>query len=147
MAQRGYRWYFRRGRIEVDPETRCWIWLGAQYPDGYGKIRGRTERRLPMRAQRYFWELYKGSAQGYDIGHNCHRRLCVNIKHLTMLSHSENMQLMFVPYPFGKTDRELVMKLMNEDRTVSFIADSLMAPRPAVMKLIRDISPEWRGSF
>jgi hypothetical protein len=144
LPKRGYKWYFTRGKIVIDDETGCWLWMGAQYDDGYGKIRlpgGRSG--MPVRAQNYFWQLYRGPLpHGHDVSHSCHRRLCVKMKHLKALNHGDNIRLMHMDYPFGPTDRERVFELLQEGRTFSFIADAIMAPRPAVIKLARRL--DWR---
>lgn len=143
-VKRGYAYYIRRGKIERDDETGCLIWLGAQYPDGYGKVRGLYSpvmQSVPMRAQRYFYELYRGRAQGMDISHKCHRRLCVWIKHLVAERHSENMFHQYAHYSWGHTDRDTCMQMMLEGLDAPTIADKLMAPRLAVSKLMAELGP------
>lgn len=135
--KRGYKYYFTTGKIEVDYDTGCWVWLGAQYTDGYGKIRlpgGRSG--MPVRAQAYFWHIYRGLTPGMDIGHNCHRRLCVRLHHLQPMTHVENMQLMFT-YPLASIDKATVRLLWQDGFDHTYIAEKLMAPRPAIMKLLR----------
>jgi hypothetical protein len=142
VPKRGYRYYFQKRMIEVDYETGCWIWLGSQRDDGYGQIgtpigEPGHRRTGTVQAQRHFYELYRGPQPHLDIGHNCHRRLCVKLKHLVALPHSENMQLMFQDYNFGVEDKRTCLQLMQDGFDISYIADKLMAPRPAVMKLIK----------
>jgi hypothetical protein len=34
--KRGFKYFFLKGLIEIDGA--CWLWMGAQYKDGYGMI-------------------------------------------------------------------------------------------------------------
>lgn len=145
-VKRGYAYYLRRGKLEWDMETGCLIWLGSQFPDGYGRIRSKASQKpgTPkqiMRAQRYFYELYVGPATGFDVSHKCHRRLCVWKRHLVAERHSENMFHQYAHYTWGETDRDLCMGLMARGYDAPFIADMLMAPRLAVSKLMAELGP------
>lgn len=145
-VKRGYAYYLRKGMMEWDHETGCLLWLGAQFPDGYGKVRAspqmRPERSLrTLRAQRYFWELYRGRADGMDISHKCHRRLCVWVKHLVPERHSENMFAQYATYLWAPTDKETCMEMMVQGFDAPTIADKLMAPRLAVSKLMAELGP------
>jgi hypothetical protein len=146
IVKRGYAYYLRRGKLEWDYETGCLLWLGAQFPDGYGKVRASPKMRpeialRTLRAQRYFWELYRGRADGYDISHKCHRRLCVWIKHLIPERHSENMFAQYAHYAWGPSDKETCTQMMLEGLDAPTIADKLMAPRLAVSKLMAELGP------
>lgn len=138
--KRGYKHYFQKRMIEADTDTGCWLWLGAQYDDGYGKIRlpgGRAG--MPVRAQAYFWFLYRGPAPHMDIAHSCHRRLCVKLHHLQAMPHDGNMQMMFT-YPLKSIDKARLVSLWQDGFDYTYIADKLMAPRIAVMRLMQQIS-------
>jgi hypothetical protein len=140
--KRGYAHFFRAGKIEVDHETGCWIWLGSQFPDGYGKIQDwNGQFWIPIRAQAYFWKLYRGKAEGMDVGHNCHRRLCVRLRHLKPKTHTMNMRDMFA-FSLGEAERSEVKRLMLEGFDYAYIAEKLMAPRPLIMKEVKAIN--WR---
>lgn len=143
-AKRGYAHYFRRGKIEIDEDTGCWIWLGAQNRYGYGVIRRWLgDKWSTTAAHRYFYELYRGPLpRNHDAGHNCHRRRCVKLRHIVPELHADNMRLMFEPLPLSHSDIALLRKLhFEEDRTVAYIADRLMAPRPLIYKAIKTLSP------
>lgn len=149
-TRRGYKYFFSLGKIEIDWDRGCWIWLGAQYPDGYGKINERVgdRRWVPCRAQRYFYKLYRGPLpRKIDVSHNCHRRLCVRLKHLVPKSHPANMRLMFEDWKFGPTDMQEFLALVHEGCTVGHIADQMMAPRPYIMKLLKTHARSDSGSF
>jgi hypothetical protein len=153
-SKRGYKHFFSLGKIEIDWDTGCWIWLGSQYDDGYGCINRRKNGGRgkggwsACTAQKYFYELYRGPLPpGVDVSHNCHRRLCVRLKHLVPETHPDNMRLMFEDWKFGPTDMAEFLRLVHEGYTVGHIADKLMAPRPYVMKLLRIHQGESNGSF
>lgn len=137
--KRGYKHFFLLGKIEVDWETGCWIWLGSQYDDGYGRVnRKKEDRWVPCTAQKYFYELYHGPLpKGIDVSHNCHRRLCVRLKHLVPETHPDNMRLMFEDWDFGPGDTQEFLRLVSEGHTIGHIADKLMSPRPYIMKLLK----------
>lgn len=139
-AKRGYKWFLQRGKIEVDWDTGCWLWLGAQFDDGYGKVRALKQdgKWTCTTTQRYFYQLYRGPLpREIDVSHNCHRRLCVRLRHLVPETHPDNMKLMFEDWKFGPSDMAEFLRLVSEGRTVGHIADKLMSPRPYIMKLLK----------
>lgn len=72
----------------------CWVWGGASFKDGYGKINiGNGVMRL---AHRIFYELYNSDIKpGLVIDHLCENKSCVNPKHLEQVTQLENMQRYF----------------------------------------------------
>lgn len=149
-SKRGYKHFFSLGKIEIDWDTGCWIWLGSQRDDGYGRVaRPRKDGKWEATtAQKYFFELYRGPlAKGIDVSHNCHRRLCVRLKHLVPEAHFDNMRLMFEDWKFGPGDMQDFLRLVHEGHTVGHIADQLMAPRPYIMKLLKAHAGSPDGSF
>jgi hypothetical protein len=73
-------------------EDECWLWTGADNPDGYGVIW--ITRKTTMTASRFAWELFnkKKAPAGKDVHHTCYTRNCVNPKHLELRTHAENVQ-------------------------------------------------------
>ena len=68
---------------------KCVLWPGA-VREGYGvKKIGNTT----INAHRYVYEKATGKKipKGYAVDHKCRNRLCVNPKHLEVVTHSENM--------------------------------------------------------
>lgn len=81
-----------RERIESasipEPNTGCWLWLGAVNKGGYGTISigGRTAL-----AHRVSFELARGRAAGaLVVDHRCRVRHCVNPDHLRAITGREN---------------------------------------------------------
>lgn len=79
----------QRERFEsrINKSGNCWVWTGSVSPQGYGKLGDNYVHRLA-------WSFATGQpiAPGLVIDHKCHNRLCVNPKHLQVVSHTENVQ-------------------------------------------------------
>jgi hypothetical protein len=67
----------------------CWLWTGAQTPNGYGVIS--VEGHL-VHAHRVSHQLFKGQIpEGFDVDHLCRTRLCVRPEHLEAVTRRENL--------------------------------------------------------
>ena len=73
-----------------EPNTGCWIWVGAIQNRGYGSIHfgGKT-----VSAHKISY-LAHGNIipPGLELDHKCHQRLCVNPNHLECVTHRINLQ-------------------------------------------------------
>ena len=82
-----------REKIELDPDTGCWLWTGkigrtGDVVRGYLSINNRTT--LAYRAS---YEAFIGPIpEGLELDHLCRRPLCVNPKHLEPVTHAENQR-------------------------------------------------------
>lgn len=71
-------------------KNNCLEWTGATHRQGYGHFRFAGKTHL---AHRIAWELHYGQIPGgMDVCHKCDNVKCVNISHLFLGDHSDNMQ-------------------------------------------------------
>ena len=72
-----------------EPNTGCWLWMGARTGSGYGAFVDRNRRTLP--AHRVGWEFYRGPIpEGMFIDHVCRMKMCVNPEHLRIVTPRQN---------------------------------------------------------
>jgi hypothetical protein len=141
--KRGFKYYVLKGLLDVDPVTKCWIWLGYQC-DGYGIVRrwGNGKRGSSTTVQKWFYELYRGPVPPkMDVAHQCHRRSCCNPHHLRLATRLDNCADWFVDFGFSEEQKAEVARLLALDLTVSVIADRMCVPRPYIHRLARQL--DW----
>jgi hypothetical protein len=92
--------------VYPDPNTGCFIWAGpacGTYGHGACQFEG---RRQP--AHRVAWILERGAIPaGLEVMHKCRQSCCVNVDHLELGTHAENMREIFARdgMPLGKYPR------------------------------------------
>jgi len=79
-----------------EPNSGCWLWVGAYHQSGYGKIgtggRSTAGHYLGVGAHRLSYEIHKGPIpDGMVIDHLCRVTCCVNPDHLEAVTHKENL--------------------------------------------------------
>ena len=75
---------------KVDKTDSCWNWTGAPSQYGYGRIGLDGVQTL---AHRYSWELHKQEPlAGRQLDHICHNKMCVNPRHLRIVTQAQNNQ-------------------------------------------------------
>lgn len=84
-------------RIEPEPNSGCWLWVGASYGRGYGGVRWgvttRSGKARPAAAYRVLYEVFRGPIPPkYQIDHLCRNRRCVNPQHLDVVTCRENLR-------------------------------------------------------
>lgn len=73
-----------------EPNTGCWLWIGALVPDGYGSFRLSTH--ISIKAHRLSWLTYCGPIPGdAQVLHRCDVRSCVNPDHLFLGDNDANV--------------------------------------------------------
>ncbi len=78
-------------KTRKDSKTGCLLWIGSKLPDGrYGGVGLMGKWWLAHRAA---WLLFKGTDPGERcVCHHCDNGLCVNVDHLFIGSHGDNMR-------------------------------------------------------
>jgi len=80
-------------RVSPEPNTGCWLWIGAYHSFGYGVIGRKTgEKKWFISAHRLSWQLHNGEIPaGKEVCHRCDNPTCCNPAHLFLGTHRENM--------------------------------------------------------
>jgi hypothetical protein len=79
-------------KISPEPNSGCWLWVGADNGIGYGIV-GVPGRRSPMLAHRALYEHVNGPIEpGLELDHLCRNPTCVNPDHLEAVTKKENLR-------------------------------------------------------
>jgi hypothetical protein len=74
----------------LEPDTGCWLWLGAVKRNGYGGLR---HDGVNLYAHRVSYECHRGPIPiGLELDHLCRVRHCINPDHLEPVTHSQNVR-------------------------------------------------------
>lgn len=74
-------------KTERDTKTGCHNWKGKT-ANGYGRIKYKNKS---LYTHRVSWSIYNGEITNGDVVHHtCANRLCLNIKHLQLVSSINN---------------------------------------------------------
>lgn len=81
---------FSAERHTTPLSTPCLLWEGSRDKNGYGKT---TRNGKSIRAHRLAWIQARGPIEdGMWILHHCDNPTCINIDHLYLANHTDNMQ-------------------------------------------------------
>ena len=80
-------------KVQVNPETGCWEWMGSKNFKGYGYMWGGVEVGKKIAVHRFSHEHYNGPIPaGMVVAHTCDCRRCCNPEHLVLMTYAENMR-------------------------------------------------------
>lgn len=95
----------------------CWLWYGPLDRKGYGRVYGRN---LEMPAHRAVFELLVHPIEtGMTIDHLCQERMCVNPKHLEVVSVGVNAARRYERNPYCKRGHLLEGATVGVSRTAT----------------------------
>lgn len=77
-------------KVNIDLNTRCWVWQGAHTSRGYGNFWNGVRA---VKAHRFAYESFIGTIpDGLVIYHLCCNTSCVNPSHLEAVTQYQNMR-------------------------------------------------------
>ena len=81
-------------KIQPEPNSGCWLWLGAADRKGYGFTRYPIDGTNRVKnVHRVVYEMERGPIpEGLSIDHICRNPSCVNPDHLEAVPQSENVR-------------------------------------------------------
>ena len=78
-------------KVEPEPNSGCWIWIGARTGEGYGMLGVGRRDQGNVGAHRFSYELLRGPIPpGLEPDHLCRMRWCVNAWHMQPVTRQEN---------------------------------------------------------
>lgn len=81
-------------KVDIQGERQCWLWRASDGSNGYGVHRF---HKVLYKAHRFSFFLTEGwmPHPKWQLDHTCENTLCVNPKHLQLVSSSMNLYLAF----------------------------------------------------
>lgn len=81
-------------RIHPEPNSGCWLWVGAHDAKGYGNARfpNASGVNAVQNVHRIVYQIERGPIpEGLCLDHLCRNPACVNPDHLEVVTYSENI--------------------------------------------------------
>lgn len=78
-------------QVLPEPNSGCWLWMGAFNEKGYGRFREVMAHRAALAL------VGRQIPAGMEVDHTCRVRCCVNPQHLDIVTHAENLRRKPVP--------------------------------------------------
>jgi hypothetical protein len=147
----------------VNNESGCWEWTASLDKKGYGQLSQdttgdtvgvRVGKRKPLKAHRLSYEIHKGSiADGLSILHACDNPACVNPDHLSLGTHTDNMQQMLGKgrhchgenSHHAKLDASAVLRIHADPRKQAVIAQEYGIGQQSVSRIKKENT--WKHLF
>lgn len=116
-------------RSMPEPNSGCWLWLGASNASGYGHLKvGNAVKKAHVCS----WLAHRGEIpEGLHVCHKCDVRLCVNPDHLWLGTHADNMADMVVKGRSRRSDGEHNNSCKLSKDEVAAIISSPLPPKEA----------------
>ena len=74
--------------VGIAAEGPCIMWTGYRNRQGYGQ---RTVDGRNVLAHRHAWTLANGDPGAWNVCHRCDVRTCINVAHMFLGTHADNM--------------------------------------------------------
>lgn len=132
-----------RPQVIVDAETGCWVWQGSRCR-GYARVR--HGKRGSVQAHRVLWARAYGPIPiGYDLGHTCSRRSCVNPDHVRPVTKQINDAERYEMPKLSRQDREAIEEMLLEDRPNGDVSERFGISIWSVRRIAEQVA--WRDQF
>lgn len=132
---------FRR-KCSTRTAAGCIEWRGWCNNSGYGMIKSSSKPYVHLLAHRVAYELHHGRIEnGLDVMHSCDNKRCVNVEHLSVGSHQENMADMVEKgrqrrSSLSETDVERIKDMYRSGALQKQIASQFGVSRPLVSMIL-----------
>ncbi len=101
-------------KVVTEPNSGCWLWLGAANSRGYGWVRRGGKTYL---AHRFAWTRARGAIpHGMSVLHRCDVPCCVNPDHLFLGTRADNNADMVAKGRQARGEKKLRLAKLSESQ-------------------------------